>query len=243
MIKHLVVAAAFAAVAVPAQAVTVTQWNFNSVPSDASSSTGSLVASVGSGVASLVGGTTATFASGNASGGSTDPDTSTNDSGWNLTAWAAQGAGDKSRGARFDTGTTGFDSVVVSWDQRHSNTSSRYAQFQYSTDGIAFHDFGTAFAADPGDVWYNGRSVDLSSVAGVADNASFAFRIVAAFAPGESGYVASTPGSSYGTAGTWRFDMVTVSAAPMAPVPEPETCAMLLAGLAALGVVARRRAA
>jgi hypothetical protein len=37
--------------------------------------------------------------------------------------------------------------------------------------------------------------------------------------------------------------MVTISAAPMAPVPEPETCAMLLSGLAALGVVARRRAA
>lgn len=240
MIKHFVVAAAFAVAAVPAQAVTVSQWNFNSVPADTSSATGSLLASIGAGTASLVGGTTATFASGNASGGSSDPDTSANDSGWNLTSWAAQGSGDKSRGARFDVSTVGFGNVVVTWDQRHSNTASRFAQFQYSTDGIAFVDFGTAFAADPGDVWYNGRSVDLSSVAGVANNANFAFRVVAAYAPGTSAYVAATPGSSYGTAGTWRFDMMTVSAAP---VPEPETYAMLLAGLAALGVVARRRAA
>lgn len=243
MIKHLIAAAAFAAVAVPARAVTLTQWNFNSVPADASSSTGTLVPGLGSGVASLVGGTTATFASGNAGIGSSDPDTSANDSGWNLTSWASQGTADRSRGARFDVSTVGFDSIVVTWDQRHSNTAARDAQFQYSTDGIVFRDFGTTFSADPGDTWYNGRNVDLSSVAGVANNASFAFRIVAAFAPGTSGYVASTPGSSYGTAGTWRFDMVTVGGAVMAPVPEPETYAMLLAGLAALGVVARRRAA
>lgn len=68
---------------------TVAQWNFNSTPPDANTGTGVTTPSTGSGTASLVGGTTATFASGDAGTGSTDPATG-DDSGWNVTAFPAQ---------------------------------------------------------------------------------------------------------------------------------------------------------
>jgi len=237
-VKHLALAISLAAAfaAGNAQAVVVTQWNFNSATPDGNTGTGTILPAIGTGTASLVGGVTATFASGDASGGSSDSATG-DDSGWNTTNYTPQGTGNKTRGAQFSVSTVGFQNVVVSYDLRHSNTSSRYEQFQYSTDGLNFVDF-MSFDGNAGDAWFNGRSVDLSGVAGVNNNANFAFRVVSAFAPSTTAYAASNPTSTYGTSGTWRFDMVTVSAAP---VPEAETYAMMLAGLGLVGFMAARR--
>jgi len=237
-VKHLALAISLAAAfaAGNAQAVVVTQWNFNSATPDGNTGTGTILPAIGTGTASLVGGVTATFASGDASGGSSDSATG-DDSGWNTTSYTPQGTGNKTRGAQFSVSTVGFQNVVVSYDLRHSNTSSRYEQFQYSTDGLNFVDF-MSFDGNAGDTWFNGRSVDLSGVAGVNNNANFAFRVVSAFAPSTTAYAASNPTSTYGTSGTWRFDMVTVSAAP---VPEAETYAMMLAGLGLVGFMAARR--
>jgi len=219
------------------QAEVVTQWNFNSVTSDSNTGTGTTTPNIGVGTLSLVGGTTSTFASGDASGGSSDPATG-DDSGFNTTTYSAQGAGNKTRGVQFNVSTLGFENVVVSYDLRHSNTSSRYELFQYSLDGISFVDYMT-FDGNAGDTWFNNRTVDLSSIDGADNNASFAFRVVSTFAPGTNAYAASSPTGTYGAAGTWRFDMATVNA--VAVVPEPETYAMLLAGLTVLGGIARRR--
>ena len=240
MKKLFALAAIAAATVAPAHAVVVTQWNFNSVPSDSAAGTGTLVAAIGVGTASLLG-TTDGFSSGDANGGSSDPATGTptNDSGWQTTGYAAQGSADKSRGVQFTVDTTGYTNVMVSWDQRLSNTASRYTQFQYTTDGSSYVDAsGGLFMGAAGDTWYNNRTVDLSGVAGVANNTNFGFRIVATFAPQTSAYAAATTGSNYASTGTNRFDMVTLVAAP---VPEPETYALMLAGLAAVGLLARRR--
>ncbi|MBA4261982.1 MAG: PEP-CTERM sorting domain-containing protein [Comamonadaceae bacterium] len=218
-----------------AQANVLAQWNFNSVTPDGNTGTGSTATSAGLGTVSLLGGVTGGFASGTANGGSSDPAT-TDNSGWQTTNYRAPGVGNKTAGAQFNVSTLGFEDVVVSYDLRHSNTSSRYEQFQYSLDGTSFVDFIT-FDGNAGDTWFR-RSVDLSGIAGADNNASFAFRVVSAFAPGTLAYAASNATSSYGAAGTWRFDMVTVHAAV---VPEPETYAMLLAGLALMGSIARRR--
>ncbi len=211
----------------------ITRWNFNSVAPDANVVTGTIVPDTGSGTASLVGGTTATFASGDSSGGSSDPATG-DDSAWNVTTFAAQGLGDKTRGVQFLTSTVGLNSVRVSWDTRHSNTAARHQQFQYTTNGTTWTDFASPFVGSPGDTWYNNRTVDLTGVAGVDNNANFGFRMVATFAPSTSAYAASTTTSAYGTTGTLRFDMVTVQA-----VPEPT--ALLMFGVAVVGCVVRRR--
>jgi hypothetical protein len=232
----IALASLFAGSANAVPVVVAVQWNFNSIPADANTATGTILPSTGIGAASLLGGTTATFNSGDASGGSSDPATG-DDSGWNLTTFAAQGTGDKTSGAQFAVSTLGLSNIVINYDLRHSNTSARDEVFQYSLDGISFIDFAT-FQATAGDTWFNGRSVDLSSVAGVANNANFAFRVVAGFAPSTTTYLASKSTSTYGTSGTWRFDMVTVSAMP---VPEAETYAMMLAGLGLVGFMVSRR--
>ena len=234
-------AAAAAFTALPATADTLVSWDFNSPVADGNTGTGSTMPAIGSGSVSLVGGTTASFASGDASGGSSDP-ASGDDSGWNTSTYAAQGAGDRSRGAAFTVSTAGYENLVLGYDLRHSNTSSRFEAVQYSLDGSTWIDAALFDANQGGDRWYNGRTINLSAVAGAADNVSFAFRVVAAFAPGTAQYLATTAGSNYGTTGTWRFDSVTLSGTPVAVIPEPQTLVLLLAGLGAVGFVARRRA-
>lgn len=233
--------AAMTAIAPHTQGDIVTQWNFNgtsatTVPGGGSSPS----ASIGSGTASLVGGVTGSFASGVSNGGSSDPViTNPPNFGWGTTTYAAQNVGSGSTGVQFNVSTVGYEDIFVVWDQRHSNTSSRFAQLQYSLDGVTFNDFGSAFEATAGgDTWYNGRSVDLSSIAGADNNANFAVRIVAVFAPSTSAYAASTTSSSYAGSGTWRFDMVTVSGTAL---PAPGAFALL--GLAGLTAASRRRRA
>lgn len=229
-----ITAAAIALVATAgiANASIITQWDFNSPDVDGSFATGSLVPNIGAGTPSVIGGVfDAGFFSGAVNGGSTDPVLNPNNSAWQTTDYPDTNINSGTAGVQFDVSTAGFSNIVVSWDQRHSNTSSRWVGFQYSTNGVDFIDFAT-FEATNGDTWFNNRTVDLTGVAGVDNNPDFAFRIVAIFAPGTSEYAASRDTSNF-AGGTWRFDMVTV-------VPTPGTMALL--GLGGLVAARRRRA-
>lgn len=232
--KSFVFAAAVAFAAQITAAEVITQWNFNRTASTPVPAP--FPASTGVGNATLVGGTTATLASGTASGGSSDPETTTPPNyGWNITTFAAQGTGNKERGVQFVTSTAGYQDIVFSFDLRHSNTAARHVQVQYTIDGVNFIDVADPFVATAGDTWFNGRTVDLSAIPGVNDNANFGIRVVAAFAPDTGTYLASNPSSNYAGTGTWRFDMVTVSGNV---IPEPAALSLLAPAALLLG---RRR--
>jgi len=81
--------------------------------------------------------------------------------------------------------------------------------------------------------------VSLSGLAGVDNNANFAIRVVAMFAPSSAAYAPSNSTSTYGAAGTWRFDMAQVTGSP---VPVPAALPLLLSGLGLVAAVRRRQA-
>ena len=256
LVSTLTAAAALALVAGAANADIVAQWNFNGDSSATVPGGGSTPSTaVGTGSASLVGGPVGSFASGISNGGSTDPvTTSPANFGWGTTTYPAASANNETAGAQFLVSTVGFEDIGISWDQRHSNTSSRFWAFLYTTDGTNWNRLfldntnanpgttaGAAFGANgtlsgpAGDTWFNNRSVNLSSLIAVDDNANFGFRIVSSFDSGTS-YAASNGASSYATTGTARFDMVTIRATA---IPAPGSVALL--GLGSLIAIRRNR--
>jgi hypothetical protein len=216
-----------------AQAATLAQWNFNTRPApDSNAVTGNVTPNIGTGTVSGVGGTTGTLTTGAFvtaadGGGSTDPEVG-DDSALNTTTYPAVAALDmnKTAGVQFNVSTVGQQNIKVSFDQYFSATSSKFSQFQYSTDGTTFLDFDPQVVGDS-DAWSINNSFDLSSVAAANNNAKFAFRIVSAFAPNTTGYAGT--GGTYATDGQWRFDMATVNAEA---IPTPA----MLPGLVGLGL-------
>jgi hypothetical protein len=233
MRKLILTAAVSLAAASLATAAPIAQWNFNgdsatTVPGGNLAPTPSL----GVGTASILGGISTSFASGTANGGSSDPvNTTPPNYGWQTTTYPAQGAGSGTAGVRFDvptTGVTGPD-LFVYFDTRHSNTSSRFVQVEYTTDGTNFISAPDGvFEGPAGDTWFKQRQVNLSADPLVFNNPNFGFRVVTIFDPANPGsYTASNSGSNYAGSGTLRFDMVTVDTAP---IPEPATLGLLAAG-------------
>jgi hypothetical protein len=191
----------------------IAQWNFNSNPPDADNTTGTLVPSVGSGTAATFGGTTTSYFG----GATADAAAGTDNSGWSTTQYANQSTGNKTRGVEFGVSTLGLESIVITWEQRNSATSSRYTRVQYSSDGTTFID-GPVITAFP-DTQFHSQTASLATVGAVNDNPNFRFRILAEFedtatGTGTAGYAAAGTNSSYGASGTIRYDLVTVSGVP-----------------------------
>ena len=203
-------APAFLTVNVVGQNSAIAQWNF----SNTNGSTTSPAPSTGSGLASLVGGTIPASPVW-ATGSSTDPNPT--NSGWNTTSYPSQGTGNKTAGVQFKVSTLGWQNLVIRWDMRASNTGSKYSRLQYTTNGTTFIDFPTATSLSG--TAFESKTNSLASTPGVNNNPNFAFRIVAEFESTavnntNANYAAST---SYGTGGTLRFDMVTISGIPVTP--------------------------
>ncbi|NBS07646.1 MAG: hypothetical protein EBS69_09780, partial [Verrucomicrobia bacterium] len=161
---------------------------------------------LGSGTATLIGGTTSTYATGVAGNGVPTSGTAVSATG-----------------------------IVIGLDFRQSATSSKYWQLQLSSDGTTFVNASggtaaiasgqnaanteTAFSNDglyvnnPGSgsqQFVTGITYTLTGSAASAyvNNSNFAWRWVSVFSPGGSSYAAAS--STYGTAGTARFDNVYV---------------------------------
>lgn len=193
----------------------ITYWDFNSQPPDSDFNTGTLTPALGNGTAITVGSVTESFTASNGSS-----DSAADNSNWRITGWPAQGTGNKANGIRFNVGTTGFRRIRIDFDLRHSNTASKYARLQYTTNGTQFIDY--AVITMPAETWINEQSISLANLPGVENNPAFGFRIVTEFqntatGSGLAGYVTANPGSTYGAGGTLRFDLVMVSGDRIVP--------------------------
>lgn len=210
----------------------VARWTFNGAA-------GTTTVADGAGTASLVGPVTQTFPVGSpADKLGEDP----LNRAWSVGTFPTNGTGSGTRGVMFQVATPEKSNISISWSQRHSSSSSRWTRFEYTLDGSTFTSAGVPNdglleANTGGDMWINGRTVDLSKISGIAGNSSFAFRIVTVFAPGTETYVPTGSASNYSTSGTMRFDLVTVTATPL---PGPGTASLL--GAAAITARGRGRA-
>ncbi|HEY8877412.1 MAG TPA: PEP-CTERM sorting domain-containing protein [Roseateles sp.] len=227
---RLLALAAFAATSIQAHADVVALWDYSTTPATTKQTHSANGASF-----ATVGGITTSFVAG-----------LTNQA-LNTATYAAQGTGNLTRGVQFMIDTTGYTDLVLTFAQRNSATASAWTTLQYTIDGSSWLTARSfQMPAAQSTQFVSGLSYDFTSVAGANDNELFGIRLLASFAPGTSAYLATGTGSTYGTAGTIRYDNVLLSgdAIPDLPpaVPEPQTYALMLAGIAVVGLIARRRA-
>jgi hypothetical protein len=191
----------------------IAQWNFNSV-----SNTNSPAPSIGTGTLNSVGGTTFTIV-----GGTGSTDTNGSNSALNTANYPGTTANNKGAGIQATVSTAGKQNIAITWDERVSNTGSKYVRLQYSTNGTTFIDYPTGNSVSAAST-FESKSNSLAGLAGVDNNPNFAFRIVTewestAIGSANNNYVPANSGSSYGTGGTVRYDMVTVSGAAISATP------------------------
>ncbi len=222
------VLATLAAIGAHAQADVVALWDYSAVPTTTKhtqSANGASFAAVGGIVTSFSGGVT--------------------NQALGTATYAAQGTGDLTRGVQFMVNTTGYTDLVLTFAQRNSATASAWTTLRYTLDGsnwLTATSFQMPAAAST--TFVTGLTYNFATITGANDNAAFGVQLLASFAPGTSTYLATGAGAAYGTGGTLRYDNVLFSgtAIPEVPaVPEPETYALMLAGLGALSLLARRR--
>jgi hypothetical protein len=189
-------------------ATLLAQWDFNNTNALAADAPD---ASIGSGTAAIVA-NKGSFTGGSSSDPAGAPGSS--NSGWNSTKYPSQGTSNKLSGVQFSVSTAGYQDLLLTWEQRHSNTASKYARLQYSPDGATFVD-GPLITMTATDNSYVHYSANLAGIPSLNDNANFAFRIVSEF---ESTAIGTTNANyvgtagAYGTQGTIRFDLVRVFA-------------------------------
>jgi endonuclease G, mitochondrial len=188
------------------------QWNFNNI-----TITNNPNPTAGSGSCTLFG-TTATYASG------ATTDTNSPNNGWNTATYPAQSTGNKTRGVQFNVSTLGYQNIGIRWDQRVSGTASKYFRLQYTTNGTDYLDYNVVTITNTTSS-FEAKTNDLSGLIVVNNNSNFSFRIVAEFestaiGTANANYV-TTSASSYATAGTVRYDMLTVYGTPIPSTVAP----------------------
>src|SRR6516162_200147 len=114
-------------------AAVVTLWNFNSPIPDGTVNTGTNAPSFGNGTATLIGGTTASYVTGDTA---LDPARLVDNSSWSTKKYPGANSNNLSAGVRFDVDTSAYENISVSWSQQNSASASRYSRLQCTADGI-----------------------------------------------------------------------------------------------------------
>ncbi|MGZ5544493.1 MAG: beta strand repeat-containing protein, partial [Limisphaerales bacterium] len=196
----------------------IVQWNFNSVPADNNTNTGVTTPSVGSGTVAPVGGATALF------GDSVTSDVASlglDNTSLLITNYPPSSSGNKIRGIQVNASTVGYNQIAVTWEQRDNARASKYARFQYTTNGTDWIDRNVI--TDTSYANFQFKVADLWDVDGVSNNPNFAFRIITewestATGSGAAAYVPANPSSTYNTDAVIRFDMLTILGSIAEPV-------------------------
>jgi hypothetical protein len=222
MIKTFMAASALAAFSLSAQAATVVAWDFQVPPADLTDSavSPSVAASISTGVASGLHASALTDWSTPSGNGSTDS--------FSSNTWAV---GDY---WQFAFATSGYSGVSITFDQTGSATGPRDFAASFSTNGSTFTQVGTYAVLLS--TWNpttpaTGFTYSFNLPAAADNNGTVFVRLI-------NTSTTSINGGTVAAGGTDRIDNFTVSATP---VPEAETAAMLLAGLASLAFIVRRR--
>ena len=192
----------FVAFAATMNAQTFTEWNFDDLDP-----TTSMLPTTGSGTFTMIGGVEFNLTNGLMPAG--NPSTG---KAFSVKTFPASLTASGTAGFEFAVPTGAFpDPIYVTFDPRGSNTSSRWQQYEYSTDGTNWNVLGdnaglltNVFTATP--------MARFNLPAGCGGNDSFKFRIVSIFDAGSGdyspvGFANPTP-SVYGPGGTWRIDNV-----------------------------------
>lgn len=180
----------------------LTQWNFDDadpvIARNPTTGTGTF-ATIG-GVVDNTSGTVPVMPAGNPSTGKA----------YSIKTFPATLTASGTAGFEFATSTLGITAAInVQFDPRGSNTSSKWQQYQYSTDG------GTTYTvlSNNGGALTNSFTatymVSLTLPASCSNNANLRFRIVSIFDPAGTDYAAVS--GTYSGAGTWRLDNFTFS--------------------------------
>ena len=204
----------------PASAAVIAEWNFNSAPEDAETSTGSPLPSHGEGALTLIGGANSNF--GAVAGGRTSDTAATDNSQMRITGLPSLNEENKSVAVEFTFSTVGFENVTFGWDQYNSPTASRYWRIQLSTDGAGWSDHDLVVNTNPS-VW---KRYDVALPAAANDQLFLGIRLTpewesTAAGTGAEGYVAVRDGSNYGAAGSWWMDMVSIRGRPAGTTNTP----------------------
>ena len=210
----------------------IAQWNFNSPAPDALSTTGSLEPSTGAGWLSTCGDVTTSFSTGDTR------DAATDNTAVATAHFPAATNANLTAGLRFDVSTVDYEQITVGWSQRNSATASKFLRLQYTVDGSTFVD--SAVLTMAADSLFTNLTINLSAIPAANNNPSFGFRLLtewqhSASGTGPEAYLPTTSGSTYGSAGTIRFDLVTVSGVLRAGGNHPPTISIIPAQSVRIG--------
>jgi autotransporter-associated beta strand protein len=220
---------AAAGVALPSAGQQIVNWSFN----NSSTSPTQRHPNLGAATLGLTGGVTSTgFNSGSPSDGTVG------NLAYQTTNYPTQGTGNRTAGLLINLDTTGFDVSEFSFDLRTSNSTAKHFAVEYTT---AFSGGTTVwqpahdgvFTSPAGDTWNLATLVSLTDPA-VDNNAAFAVRVVAVFAPNGFNDALGSQGANvayqradansanvYAPGGTRRFDRVAFNGTYTAPSITP----------------------
>ena len=173
--------------------------------------------------------------------------------------WAthAAGAAQYTQGIELDTSTVGFQNIGFSFDWYATTSGIRDLQVQYNTNTANPAGWTNVGGTSPTGTYlavandfYATSSpniqLDLSSIAGANNDATFGIRLVSAYdstgnVPSDYASATLLSGKTQiynNSSGNWRFDNLAFSGTP---VTTPEPASLSFAGLGGMALLSRRR--